>query len=246
MNANIINVGDKIDIRVFKQVDLEQKTGEKPKIYKSMVQDIKAEGLLEISMPVEAGKMILLPMGVRLEFVLYSQNALYRFSAQVKERYKVKNMYMLLIEMKSSLEKLQRREYYRFECVMDMWYQSITEEETQIEDMEELKVYHKSEFPDSIPEKAIAVDISGGGIRFTSDKQREKGEFLLITIKLQSTSIDSELEIASRLLSCRRIESDSNVKKYEYRVEFITNDQKKREMIIKYIFEQERKSRQKG
>lgn len=40
-----------------------------PKIYKSQVLDLKENGNLEISMPVERGKLVLLPLGIRMEFI---------------------------------------------------------------------------------------------------------------------------------------------------------------------------------
>ena len=93
---------------------------------------------------------------------------------------------------------------------------------------------------------AIAVDLSGGGIRFMAEEEGKKGEYLFISMLLRSLDNNQLLEIAGRVLSCNRVEGDRGKKKYEYRVQFLTRDQKKREAIIKYIFEQERKNRQKG
>ena len=45
---------------------------------------------------------------------------------------------------------------------------------------------------------------------------------------------------------CQKVDPGQSKEKYEYRVNFIMKDEKKRELIIKYIFEQERRSRQKG
>ncbi|MEG1946549.1 MAG: flagellar brake domain-containing protein [Lachnospiraceae bacterium] len=246
MNSKIVKIGDKIDIRILQQVDQEQKTGQAPKIYKSMVQDIKIDDMMEVSMPTESGKMVLLPTGIRYEFIFYTKNGLYRCIAQVKERYKSNNLFMLLIEPKTSLEKYQRREYYRFECIMDMTYMKLTEAEAQIEDIALLKQMHQKEYPLELPQKAIAVDLSGGGIRFISEKEKEENEYLLINIVLSGENITYALEVAGRVLSCKRVESETKIKKYEYRVQFLIKEPKKREMIIKYIFEQERKNRQKG
>ncbi len=249
MDSNIINIGDKIDVRVLHKVEQERKKGQMAKVYKSKVQDIKPDDLLEISMPMDRGKMVLLSTGIRYEFIFYTQKGLYRCVAQVKERYKVNNLYMLLIEPKSSLEKFQRREYFRFECAVDMEYMPITEEEAQIEEIEELKARHHESFPDEQMRLGIAVDLSGGGIRFVGEEEVEKGTYLLVRILLGVGENGKLLEIAAWVLSCTKVENNSDTKKnkkYEYRVQFSTEDQEKREMIIKYIFEQERKNRQKG
>ena len=76
--TDLIKPGDKIDIRLLQQVENEERTGETVKVYKSQVLDINKRGNLEISMPTEGTKLILLPLDVRLEFVFYSGGFLYK------------------------------------------------------------------------------------------------------------------------------------------------------------------------
>lgn len=246
MNSNIVNVGDKVDIRILQQVERKDQSDTIPKVYKSSVQDIKPAGLFEIAMPIYGGKMVLLSAGLRYECVFYTRKGLYRCIVQVKERYKSEGLYMLLMEPKTPLEKFQRREYFRFECAMDIDYCKITAEEAAIEKIENLKEQHFSSQPDAVMNKGIAVDLSGGGIRFVAEEEGKRGEYLLISIFLRSIDVNQLLEFSGRVLSCKRIEGERGAKRYEYRVQFLTRDQKKRETIIKYIFEQERKNRQKG
>lgn len=246
MVSNLINIGDKIDIRILQQVEKEKNEGIMAKVYKSRVQDIKKDNLLEVSMPSYAGKMEVLSLGIRYECIFYTKSGLYRCVAQVKENYKVDGLYLLLLEPKSPLEKFQRREYFRFECAMDIEYYKIAEDEAKIDKIEELKRQHKECNPEMKANHAIAVDLSGGGIRFMAEEEGKKGEYVFISMLLRSLDNNQLLEIAGRVLSCKRVEGDRGKKKYEYRVQFLTRDQKKRETIIKYIFEQERKNRQKG
>lgn len=246
MNPDIIKIGNKIEIRILQQAAQQQNDGSKVKVYRSQVQEIRNNGWLEIAVPIEEGRMVLLPFGVRYEFVFYTKNGLYRCVAQIRERFKSNNLYLFLVEPKTQLEKFQRREYYRFECAMIMSYQVIKESEAKIEDMNKLKAYHSRIRPDDLPKTAVAVDISGGGIRFITVEPTEEDTFLFISIQLKNESIDWTLETVGRVLSCRAVETSRKEKKYEYRVQFLLKDQRKREMIIKYIFEQERKSRQKG
>ena len=67
--SDIIRLGDKIDVRLVQQIENTDKTGELPEVYRSQVLDIKQNGNFEIAMPTEKGKLILLPLGVRFEFV---------------------------------------------------------------------------------------------------------------------------------------------------------------------------------
>ena len=60
--AEIIQPGDKVDISFVQNVERAKKDQSMPKIYKSQVLDLKENGNLEISMPVERGKLVLLPL----------------------------------------------------------------------------------------------------------------------------------------------------------------------------------------
>lgn len=246
MNSDIVKIGDKIDIRILQQVEQGKKTGERPPAYRSIVQNILKDGSMEVSVPREGGRSVSLPNGIRLEFVFYTGNGMYRCVAHIKERYIRDNLYLLRIEAKTPLEKFQRREYYRFECVMDMLYLPVTAEEAAIEKIEEIREHHRLKYPEDLPKEAVAVDLSGGGLRFVGYEPGEKGDYLLITMRLENESMDHLLEVVGSVLTCQKVETSAKEEKYEYRVNFLMKDQKEREMIIKYIFEQERRSRQKG
>ena len=92
--TDLIKPGDKIDIRLLQQVENEERTGDTVKVYKSQVLDINKRGNLEISMPTEGTKLILLPLDVRLEFVFYSGGFLYKSIGQIVERFKRDNIYL--------------------------------------------------------------------------------------------------------------------------------------------------------
>ena len=250
MGSSIVKIGDKVDIRILQQIEQGWKTGDRPNTYRSMVQDIKEDGNIEIQAPMKGGEAISLPSGVRLEFLFYTKGGMYRCVAHIKERYIRGPMYLFLIEQRTPLEKFQRREYYRYECAMEMLYYPITKEEVDITPLEELKEHHRLTYPEDLPKKATAVDISGGGVRFVSNEPSKEGEFMIISLVLPSESKERKLELLGKVMVCQQIENQSGRKKenlirYEYRVQFVKAS-KEREQIIKFIFEQERKSRQKG
>ena len=118
MIANIIQTGCKVDLCMMQQIEQERKTGVRAHIYKSQVTNIFADGGLELSMPMESGKLVLLPIGTRFEFVFYAQDGLYKGTGLVEERYKTNNIYLLRVSLKSPLRKFQRREYSRMACVI--------------------------------------------------------------------------------------------------------------------------------
>lgn len=250
MGSDIVKIGDKVDIRILQQVEQGWKTGERPDTYRSKVQDVKENGDIEIEAPTQEGKSVSLPSGVRLEFLFYTRTGMFRCVAHIKKRYIRGRLYLFLIEQKTPLEKFQRREYYRFECVMEMLFYPVSKEEIDITPLNELKEHHRLTVPEDLPRKALAVDISGGGIRFVSDHPGQEGEYMVVSLTLPSEQSELKLDMLGQTMVCQSIEKKSGGKKntqekYEYRVQFIKGS-KEREQIIKYIFEQERKSRQKG
>lgn len=245
MNSNILKPGDKIEIQVTQQARQGRKSTELPVTYYSMVEEVREDGTIEALLPAKTDRNSPLFSGVRLDFVFYTNTGVYRCAAQVKERYIRENICLMLVAPKTPLEKFQRREYYRFGCAMDMQYLKITEEEAAMEDIAELKEHHRITYPEDFVKDAIAVDISGGGMRFVGNEPGGMGDYLVISIRLKSDRIDYLLEIVGRILLCQKKESGKKEDKYEYRINFLMKNQKEREIIIKYIFEQERINRQK-
>lgn len=244
MIEDIIRPGDKIDIRLIQQVEQEEASDKPTRLYKSQVYDMNENGLLQIAMPTENGRIVLLPLGIRFEFVFYSKGGLYRGEGQVKERFKKDNLFVLVVELKSRLVKFQRREYFRHQCMIDMSYFNLTQEEAELESAEIAFEKIRDENFYKKEKKGVIVDISGGGVRFTSKEENENGGFILIAVRLSGERVDKQYYIIGSIIRCTRIEGTES--KYENRVHFIMKDSKVREEIIKFIFDEERKNRSRG
>lgn len=247
--AEIIQPGDKVDISFLQQVerrnaDMEQ---ELPKVYKSQVLDVKENGNLEISMPSENGRLVLLPLSIRLEFVFFSRGGMYRAIGQIKERFKSANVYMLEIELKSQLTKYQRREFFRYPCVIGMTFYEVTKEETQIGSGEALMIQIREEEGEGRDReyKGQIVDLSGGGVRFYTDQKFEADQNVLFEIHLENESMNKLFYIIGNIINCTKVGRVSE-KPYEARAKFLIQDSNIREEIIRFIFEEERKARQRG
>lgn len=209
------------------------------KIFVSKVYDVMSEDTMEILMPMEQQQLVLLP--VDREFVLrfYGETGLYQCTAMVTDRYKSGNVYILLMELTSNLQKFQRREYYRFSCVVEMNTRNLTEEES-----ERLEKEGKTEFDENVMlHRAVIVDISGGGIRFVSRQRFMPGSQIVCRFGLVVGGNHKQFEVMGRVLASRTLENRSST--YEHRVQFVNIHKNVREDIIKYVFEEERKSRKK-
>lgn len=246
MVSKVISIGNKVDIRVVSEIENAEHTGIIPHIYKSQILDFFDNGEVELSMPSERGKIILLHLGLRYEFVFYTNTGLYRCYGQIKERYKTDNQYMLRVVFNTQLSKFQRREYYRLSCILDTSYFEISNEMAMMENTNEIEEMLQSEIGYSEKEKkGFILDISGGGVRFVSSEQLEADSYILMYVCLGNDSDALEYPIVGHVLRSSRIENAVQ-ENYEHRVEFILKDSKVRESIIRYIFLEERKSRKNG
>ena len=89
-------------------------------------------------------------------------------------RYRDNNIYVLALDLTTNLRKYQRREYYRFSCALEMNSRELLKEE-----IDSLNHSHTSLQPELPLKRSVIVDISGGGLRFVSNLEYEKGSIIL-------------------------------------------------------------------
>lgn len=238
MLENFIKPGQRVDLKAVRRVKV---SGEetREKVYSTKIYDIVSEDTIELVMPMEQTKLILLPVDGEYEIFFYTDNGLYESTIRITDRYKSNNVYILLVELQTNLRKYQRRDFYRYSCALDMETRELTSDEAV--------AYRKGEIyqaPPGLPfTKAVIVDISGGGMRFTSKAVYEKDGLIFCKYELLIHGGAKEYEIICKILDVRDIPNRNG--EYEYRIQFVNLDNDEREEIIQYIFEEERKNRRK-
>ena len=109
MLSRFVEEGSKIELRAL-QRGLEEKGAESTaKVYQSRVLQILSEDTLEISMPMEQTRLILLPVDSEYDMIFFEENSLYQCFARIIDRYKSNNVYVLVMELTSNLRKYQKR-----------------------------------------------------------------------------------------------------------------------------------------
>ena len=243
MVTDLLEIGNKIDICSLNKSEAKRTENGKVPILASQLENIEENGELVIQMPTYKGKIILLSLGTRYEMMFYTRRGLYRGVCQVVDRYKERNLFMVRVVLKSGLNKFQRREYFRLECILGMQAYVLDREEALKLDGEHLEKRIKDPEILMTETKAVIVDISGGGIRFITEKKFEENDCLAVRTILQNENINQELFVVVSIVSCRK--AAPNMERYETRAEFLHLGAKLRETIIKYIFDEDRKIRKK-
>jgi c-di-GMP-binding flagellar brake protein YcgR len=237
MLSKYISLGDKIELQAVDKRDVPQ--GEKPRVCISKVYEILSEDTMEITMPMEQTKLILLPVDSEYDMVFYSESGLYQCFARIVDRYKSNNVYLLRVELTSNLRKYQRREYYRFSCALEMCSRNLEEEELQAVEAEDPYILQ----PGLPLRRSVIVDISGGGLRFISTQKYEPGSMIYCSYHLVMEGETRQYEVIGKVLAVKELENRPGT--YEHRVQYHNMDDHVREEIIKFIFEEERRNRKK-
>lgn len=233
MLSNFITEGNRIELQA---IDRGEENAEDRKVYLSQVHEILSEDKMEIQMPMEKTKLLLLPVDAEFDMVIYGESGLYQCFVRVIDRYKSENVYLLVVELTSNLRKHQRREYYRFSCALEMC--SRTLEATEIEALENKRPYALT--PGLPLKQSVIVDLSGGGLRFLAAQDYAPDSLIYISYALLKSGERKQYELVGKVLSVKELENRPGT--YEHRVKYVNIDNDTREEIIRYIFEEERKN----
>ncbi len=232
--SKYIAPGSKIELEAIDRV-LQEDGSYQRKKFDSKVVDIIDEDRLEILMPMEQTKLVLLPVNGEYDIHFFTTKGLFQCLARVVNRYKNGNLYLLEIELISNLQKYQRREYYRYSCMLPLEYRLLTNAEAIA--MESKKNVLFDELP--MIESQI-VDISGGGMRFVSGESAEVNDLIYTVYSLTN---GKKFHHVAKVLAVKQLDNHTRDAKFEYRCQFVDILNGEREMIIRYIFEEERKKR---
>lgn len=240
MLSRFVREGDRVElIPVENRTKLNSDGKEENVSYETKVATVIDDETIELLMPMEQTKLILLPVDGEYNVVFYTNGGLFQCFARVADRYKSGALYLVQFELTSNLRKYQRREYYRFSCALEMCARNLEEEELDAVEKNS-KVWLQ---PGKPIRRSVIVDISGGGIRFMSNQKYETGSMIYISYNLIKGTIRKQYELVGRVLSVREIENRPGT--FEHRVQYHNIDNVSREEIIQFIFEEERKSRSK-
>lgn len=247
MLSETLTIGDKIDVLPPEAKGVIKET----KTYVSQLMDIHDEETVSISMPFGNGLMYVLQRDVQYRLRFYTSKGLLQCFAKLDKIYRENNAIIAQMKLLSEMDKIQRRQYFRLECVHEIEYRVITQEEIVMEDRltadKSLTPQEKAEVRKRLAQlertwyKASITDLSGGGARFNSDYLHMPGDRIKIKLDFISRGVLKKMVLGGVIIASGKLEN--RVNKYEHRTEFCDIAKADREELIKYIFEQERRRR---
>lgn len=242
MASDVLSVGNKVE---FKQIltPQDEEDGRKANSYVSQVYDVaydRKKGItVTCAMPSLGGRLVPLSLGQDYEAFFFTGRGLYKSRCTVKDRYREGNIYTMEISLHDEPVKYQRRQYYRLDKSLPVLYAGLS-------DNEYLKIIETRQFPDNLRspdayDKGNTVDISGGGLRFIGRSKVESGRKMLVIFDIDTGEKQIKFRLPASVIMSFEMPDRQGF--YEHRVEFENISSEYREILIKYIFEEERKLR---
>ncbi len=225
-------IGDRIEL-----THLESSIGRKvsEKKYGSQVLDFDGDRTAKIAMPISEGKVIPLEIDDDYNLCFFTNSGLYQCMARIKKRYIENRVHVMDVFFLTPMKKLQRRKFYRLDCLFPIRYRIVSKE--QFEKQNEAEQGSENEEP--LWEEGTISDLSGGGIRFHGNVECKKEDLVEIFLPLSLQSGIVPLSLYMKVVSCVHFEGSSIA--YEIRGEFLNINEKERETVIKYVFEEQRR-----
>ncbi len=210
----VISEGNRVEI----SLDREEKTTS----YISVVEEVCDNNLILIQMPISYGSLVKLPMGINYKMLFYTEKGMFNYTAKVVKYVKKENFNLMLVELCSEGEKFQRREFFRYEYLAKFNFDRLDENETQ------------DEFDfNNISLEGLIKDISAGGIRFVSDEKLDVDDLIKCNVPIGEDYIVSSAKIVQKQQYYKE-----NYK-FQYRAEFLSIKESERDMIIRYIYNEQ-------
>ncbi len=229
-----LSIGNKIELVKLEQII---RNDSNKKVFSSKICDIMPKNVLQISMPIYEGKIVPLNVNDKYSACFYTDKGLLQTNVLITSRYRSGNLFFLEVTMLGNLEKVQRREFYRYKCIMNGKMRIVSDEE-----YEKNGAYDLSNQDITWSDLKI-IDISGGGLKIVSKMDLDRNEIVMVNFKISILDSVHDFNLMARILSSNAISGHSGL--YEQRLEFLKMDQEDRDIIVKFIFESERQNRAK-
>lgn len=200
-------------------VELIALEGEYSGNYRTRIEEV-GERLLLVGAPFQHGQLVPLREGTKVKLTFCDEAAVYSFEGKIMQRIAVP-VPMFVLELPDTVAKVQRRNFVRVNASFPIKFRMVTREGLS----------------DSY--NAMMLDLSGGGVRFTTKERVEDRSLLYVHITLPI----GELQTPVRVIRAIKTE-ETNL--YSVSNEFYEISERERDTIIRCVFDIQREMRKKG
>ncbi|MDO9536571.1 MAG: flagellar brake protein [Bacillota bacterium] len=207
--------------------------------YQSTIQEIGKDHIA-LGAPVKKQKQMFLQEGETYSFRLPVADALYSFKSKILGKKFNGYIPLYLISLPEDVERRQRRQFFRFPCMMDLQYWVLSEQGFKNGDQPSHCSDTATSLSDQVeslglPEKAVVINISGGGLMFVSRRRLTVGAVLALRFRLESRAKSTDALLKGKVMRVF-VFYIGKVVRYRYGIEFFDINERTRDEIIRFVF----------
>jgi c-di-GMP-binding flagellar brake protein YcgR len=192
--------------------------------YASQVVELHHDDFMDVLIPIHKNRDVVLKLDTMLKVVISKGEAVYEFKAVLHEKL-FGRIPLYRLKILDEFNKIQRRNFYRLKLMRDI-------EAAQVEDLKERKYGERF--------RCNLHDISAGGIHISTSKELQENELIEFKLNLN----DNKLVVFGVVV--RRTLSGNPRAQFSYGIKFERMSEYERNVITKFIFEEQRRLIKKG
>lgn len=213
---NFLYVGARINLQVMNSYNQTQ--------YVSRVDNINEDGTIDVLIPISKRRIVYIKNDTVIKVIITKEGAIYEFKAEIVSKLFGVDPLIRLIRV-SDIQKIQRRSYFRLKSLNIIKVRKI--------------VNLKEAIFDGYFDATMA-DISGGGLAFNANIELDINDLLEVSMNLNSTTIN----LLGKIVRVDR--NEDKAKKIAYGIFFEKISEVERNIIMRFIYEEQRKLAKKG
>ncbi|WP_028307488.1 flagellar brake protein [Desulfitibacter alkalitolerans] len=194
-------------------------------VYKSLIQEIREDGFL-IQEPVYKRFILSLKYGDRVGLGVFTESDRYTFEASVLGVKDDDNLKLYILSQPENVKKHERRNFVRVEAAININYIVLESPLISSKDMDKYQ----------LTQRALAIDLSGGGMMLKVDKALPEKAYLIIEFELVIKGSIQRLRLFGQVMR-NLVENRGGVKRYLSGVSFYNLDERTQDKIIAYVFD---------
>jgi len=187
--------------------------------YRTRIEEV-GERLLSVGVPFDHGELVPVREGTKVKITFWDETAVYSFEGKIMQRIAIPVPIFVLV-LPDKVAKVQRRDFVRVPASFPITFRMVTREGLS-------DIY-----------KAVTLDLSGGGMRFSTKEHIENKSLLFVQLSLPNGEIQTPVTV------CRAVGIE-DTKQYSISVKFHEISERERDKIIRCVFDIQRAMRKKG
>lgn len=190
--------------------------------------------LSDTELEVELEKEISLEKKVCYGLYILSYEKLYLTYVYIRSSCFEDGKNIVTLEVVSPMERVQRRMHERVSCHARLAFRQVSKE-----CIPEEVLHHKEQIRFLSPEyEDTMVDLSGGGIRFTTKKEVKQEDYLYVTFDIQQGEQPVTMAVIGQVVYAEKLRNEQDY--FDIRMKYLGISEQEKEQIIHFVFQLER------